>query len=154
MVPEHSTRTPYRVLVPLSDNERSARAQTRFVASLPTARANVEATLTHVLHGEELDTPRELQATHRVGTVAHAREYLRDNDVSVQIRDADTPSSPTKSILSLADSIDADLVVLGGGMHGFLEDLLTGNVAKSVGRRSDRPITVVPESYGEAASEE
>lgn len=61
--------------------------------------------------------------------------------------DSSDPYPPTKSILTLADGIDADLIVLGGGMHGLLEDLLTGNVAKSVGRRTNRPISVVPETF-------
>lgn len=147
MTTEHSTQTPYRVLVPLSDNERSAQAQARFVELLPNAPTSVEATLTHVLHGEELQASRELRTTQRIGTVAHAREYLTDLGIPVQVMDAGDPYPPTKSILTLADTIDADLIVLGGGMHGFLDDLLTGNVAKSVGRRTHRPITVVPETF-------
>lgn len=140
---------PYRVLVPLSDNETSARAQARFVASLPDASTTVAATLTHVLHGEELNSSRESRSAQRIGTVVHARDYLEDKDVSVQVMDVDEPSPPTRGIVALADKLDADLVVLGGGMHGFIDDLLTGDVVRSVGQRTDRPITVVPESYAE-----
>lgn len=153
MPSDTSSETPYRVLVPLSDNEQSARAQARFVGGLPDAAASVEATLTHVLHDEELQTSRDMQTTARIGTVSHARKYLKNQGISVEIRDADDPYPPSKSILTLADRIDADLIVLGGGMHGFLEDLLTGNVARSVGKRTTRPITVVPEAYAETAEE-
>jgi nucleotide-binding universal stress UspA family protein len=144
-----SATTPYRVLVPVSDNEESAQAQARFVGNLPNAPASVEATLTHVLHGQELAASRELRTTARVGTVSHAKKYLSERDIDVELKDASDPYPPSKSILTLADEIDADLIVLGGGMHGFLEDLVTGNVAKSVGKQTSRPIAVVPETYPE-----
>lgn len=145
MPTEPSTIPSYRVLIPVSDNEDSARAQTDFVSSLPNGPQRVEATLTHVLHGEELDTPRQLRQTQRVGTVAHARKTLRERGIDVQVMDSSDPYPPTESILTLADTIDADLIVLGGGTHTLIEDLLSGNVAKSVGRRSPRPLTVVPD---------
>lgn len=147
MTSTQSTRTPFRVLVPVSDNEESARAQARFVSSLPNAPLRIEATLTHVFHGKELDAPRTLRQTQRIRTVSHAREKLLADGIDVEVSDSSDPFPPTKSILRLADEIDADLIVLGGGMHGLLDDLLTGNVAKAVGRKTDRPITVVPETY-------
>lgn len=147
MTPNRPTQTPFRVLVPLSDNEESAGAQVRFVGSLPNAPQRVEATLTHVFHGEELQASRELRQTQRIGTVSHAREELLAQAIAVRVMDSSDPYPPSKSILTLADEIDADLIVLGGGMHGFLDDLLTGNVAKSVGRHTNRPITVVPETF-------
>lgn len=153
MSADPTSRTPFRVLVPVSDNEASAQAQARFVASLPDAQASVESTLTHVLHDEELDAPRDIRSAQRVGTVVHARDYLRERDIDVQVMDAEEPS-PTDGIVALADEIDADLVVLGGGMHGFIEDLLTGHTVRSVGRRANRPITVVPEAFADPPSDE
>lgn len=146
MTSNTQTRTRFRVLLPLSNNGDSARAQTRFVTSLPNAQQSVEATLTHVFQGEEIDAPRTLRMTKRIETVSDARKELQAHGIAVQVMDSSDPYPPMKSILSLADTIDADLIVLGGGMHGFLEDLLTGNDAKSAGRRTHRPITVVPEA--------
>ena len=148
-----STNTPYRVLVPVSDNEASAHAQATFVASLPNAPATVTATLTHVLHGEALNTSREFRSAQRIGTVVHARDYLRGHDISVQIMDVDEPFPPTNGIVALANKVDADLIVLGGGMHSLIDDMLTGNVSRSVGRRTNRPITVVSKAYTETTSE-
>lgn len=154
MPEDTATDASYRVLVPISDNERTAQAQARFVASLPDATTTVTATLTHVLHGEELEASRDLRTAQRVGAVIHARDYLEERGVAVRITDVDEPSPPTNGIVALGDELDADLIVLGGGMHGFIDDLLTGHVARSVGRWTDRPIAVVPESYGETAPEE
>lgn len=153
MTREHFDQPPYRVLVPVSDTETSAQAQAHFVASLPNAPARVEATLTHVLHGEELSAPRNIRTAQRVGTVMHARDYLRDNGVAVRIMDADDPYPPAKGIVALADKIDADLIVLGGGMHGFLDNLLTGQVTKSVSKRTSRPITIVSEVSADSSSD-
>lgn len=147
MTSTQPNQSPFRVLVPLSDNEDSARAQARFVGSLPNAPQSVEATLTHVFHGEELGASRQLRTTQRIGTVSHARKDMLAQGIAVRVMDSSDPYPPTESILALADQIDADLIVLGGGLHGFLDDLLTGNVAKSVGRRTHRPITVVPETF-------
>lgn len=143
-----SSDTAYRVLVPVSDNTASAQAQASFVASLPNAPARVTATLTHVLHGEELNTSREFRSAQRIGTVIDAREYLEAHDVTVQVIDVDEPFPPTDGIVALANRLDADLIVLGGGMHGLFDDMLTGNVSKAVGQRTGRPITVVSETYG------
>lgn len=154
MSTDPSTNTPYRVLVPVSDNEASARAQALFVASLPNAPATVTATLTHVLHGEELNTSREFRSAQRIGTAIHARDYLEAHDIPVQIMDVDEPFPPAEGIVALADRLDADLIVFGGGMHSLIDEILTGNVSKSVGRRTDRPITVVSRDYTGATSEE
>lgn len=135
--------TTYRVLVPVSDNEDSARAQSQFVAGLPHAATAVEVLLTHVLHGSELEAPRESLSAQRIGTVIHARETLRDEGIAVQVVDAEDPYPPAKGIVSLAEKHDIDLIVLGGGMHGILENLLDGHVANSVGRNTERPVAVV-----------
>lgn len=146
MTSNDSTQMPYRVLVPVSDNADSARAQARFVSSLPNAPRGIEATLTHVFHGVELEAPRSLRQTQRIQTVSRARKALLADGIDVQVRDSGDPYPPTKSILRLAEEIDPDLIVLGGGMHGLLDDLLTGNVAKTVGKNTDRPIAIVPDT--------
>jgi nucleotide-binding universal stress UspA family protein len=135
--------TTYRVLVPVSDNEVSAQAQSQFVAGLPHAATAVEVLLTHVLHGTELESPRESLTAQRIGTVIHAKETLRDEGIAVQVIDADDPYPPAKGIVSLAEKHDIDLIVLGGGMHGILENLLDGHVVNSVGRNTERPVAVV-----------
>lgn len=133
----------YRVLVPVSDNEASAQAQATFVAGLPAASTHVEALLTHVLHGEELEATRESRTAQRIGTVVHARDKLHERGIEVRVVEAEEVSRPTEAIVGLADHYDVDLIVLGGGMHGLLEDLLEGHVVRSVGRRTDRPVAVV-----------
>lgn len=54
---------------------------------------------------------------------------------------------PPDALRSVADEVDAYLVVVGGPAHGFaafLEHLVTGSVAHELERRARRPLLVVP----------
>lgn len=104
------------------------------------------ATLTPDLQKGELDAPRELRSAQRVGAVVQPRDYLADRDNDVQITDIHEPSPPERGNIALAEKIDADLIVLGGGRHGFIDNLLTGHTAKSIGKRSQRPVTILPKT--------
>ncbi|WP_440991974.1 universal stress protein [Haloarchaeobius baliensis] len=143
MASTDDSEATYRVLVPVSDNEASARGQANFVAGLPAASSRVEVLLTHVLHGEELEASRDGRTAQRIGTVVHVRDTLRERGVEARVVEAEEVSRPVEAIVDLADHYAVDLIVLGGGMHGLLEDLLEGHVARSVGRRTDRPVAVV-----------
>ncbi|WP_152040355.1 universal stress protein [Salinigranum salinum] len=136
-------RPQYRVLLAIGDTEANALAQARYVASLPTAPDSVLATLTHVLHGEELQTPREFRSAQRVGAVRHAADWLAERGIETEIRDVEHPYPPTEGIVSLADAIDADAIVLSGRKRGAVESVLFGAVVQSVMRRTTRPVVVV-----------
>lgn len=54
---------------------------------------------------------------------------------------------PPDVLTSVADELDAYVVVVGGPSHGFaafLEHLMTGSVAHELEKRSHRPVLVVP----------
>lgn len=100
-------------------------------------------TLTHVLHGTELDTPREFKSAQRVGAVKHARDWLVDRGIETEIRDVDHPYPPTKGIVALAEKIDADAIVLSGRKRGAIENVLFGSVVQAVLRNTTRPVVIV-----------
>lgn len=133
---------PYRVLLPVDTDERSALAQARYVGSLPGA-SSVLVTLTHVLHGQELDTSREIQSAQRVGAVIRAREWLTDHGIETEIRDVDYPYPPKKGLLALAEKIDADAIVLSGRKRSAVESALFGSVVQSIVQHTTRPVVVV-----------
>ncbi|WP_255198038.1 universal stress protein [Halorarius litoreus] len=133
----------YRVLVPIDMNEADALAQARYVASLPDAPSTVAVTLTHVLHGEELDTPPELQSAQRVGAVKRAREWLVDHGIETEIRDVDLLYPLKDGIISLAETIDADAIVLSGRKRGAVGMALFGSQTQAVLRHTTRPVVVV-----------
>lgn len=133
----------YRVLLAIGDSEANALAQAKYAAALPNAAERVAVTLTHVLHGEELATTKELRSAQRVGAVAHAAEWLADQRVETEIRDVEYPYPPTKGIVALAEKIDADAVVLCGRKRGAIENVLFGSVIQAVLTATTRPVVVV-----------
>ena len=52
---------------------------------------------------------------------------------------------PAKQIVGYADSIDADLIVVGSHGHGTVSGALLGSVSRGVLRRTRRPVLVVRE---------
>jgi nucleotide-binding universal stress UspA family protein len=52
---------------------------------------------------------------------------------------------PAKQIVGYADSIDADLIVVGSHGHGTVSGALLGSVSRGVLRRTRRPVVVVRE---------
>ncbi len=51
---------------------------------------------------------------------------------------------PVPMILTMADSIDADLIVIGSHSKGRLEYAFLGSVAEKILRKSHRPVMIVP----------
>jgi nucleotide-binding universal stress UspA family protein len=52
---------------------------------------------------------------------------------------------PAKQVVGHADSIDADLIVVGSHGHGTVSGALLGSVSRGVLRRTRRPVLVVRE---------
>ena len=53
--------------------------------------------------------------------------------------------NPAKEIVGYADSIDADLIVVGSHGHGAVSGALLGSVSRGVLRRTTRPVLIVRE---------
>lgn len=133
----------YRLLLAIGDDEDHAFAQARYVTTLPVAGDAVVVTLTHVLHGEELETPREFKSAQNVGAVRHVRDWLTDHGIETEVRDVEYPYPPTKGIVALADKIDADAIVLSGRKRGAVENALFGSVVQSIMKATTRPVVIV-----------
>jgi nucleotide-binding universal stress UspA family protein len=71
---------------------------------------------------------------------------IRRRGVGVQpvIRSGD----PARTLLDVADDVDADLVVVGSRGRGGPHELLLGSVARTVADRARRPTLVVPAAAG------
>jgi nucleotide-binding universal stress UspA family protein len=137
----------YRLLLAVGDDEDHAFAQARYAASLPTGDGGVVATLTHVLHGDELGVPRELKSAQSVGAVKHVREWLTEHGIETEIRDVEHPYPPTDGIVGLADHVDADAIVLSGRKRGAVENALFGSVVQSVTKQTTRPVVIIDPDY-------
>jgi nucleotide-binding universal stress UspA family protein len=51
---------------------------------------------------------------------------------------------PPTGILHVADTEDADLIVVGNGLHSTMEDLFLGSVAHELSHKARRPFALIP----------
>lgn len=137
----------YRLLLPIDGNETRAMAAVESVIEMPCASSEIEVTLLNVF--EEIDAADD---TGRVDsgelyeqvdlpeTVGRAREQLDAADIETKVRHEH--GDPASTILDVADSIDADGIVIAGRRRSPAGKLLFGSVTQAVLLHSDVPVTV------------
>jgi nucleotide-binding universal stress UspA family protein len=76
----------------------------------------------------------------RVKSVRAVRDHLQEAGVKTDIREADVP--PSDGIRSLADDVDADLIVMGGRKRSPAGKVLFGSITQSVLLNTDRAVAV------------
>ena len=130
----------YRILLPVDDSTTRATRQAEFVTGLPVDASELHVTLTHALVGEERDAPAEIQNPQRVETVKRAREILSEAGIETGVRETTPP--PEEGIVRLAETIDADQIVMGGRKRSPAGKAIFGSVTQSVLLDTDRPVTV------------
>jgi len=92
---------------------------------------------------------RELDAE-----IAHAREVIGEaiEQAAAAGVDADyeiVEATPADAILGVADTHDADLIVVGSRGLGAMQSAIFGSVSKALVTRSTRPVLVVKDSGNE-----
>lgn len=128
-------------LVEVHDPQK-VKGQSDHVMSEPPAvaygKASVSAPLPRVVesHGEALDRDA-LETRARLNEVA-AREIPQAACVAHAVHS----SSPADAIKSLADELDADVIVMATHGHTGLRHLLAGSVTEALMRTSTRPVLV------------
>ena len=132
----------YTVLVPVDTDEARARSQARFVAGLPGAADEVEATVLFVFD-DDADRPEELQrykSADRIGSVRRCVDLLEAAGVTVTTMD--DSGDPARTIVSAADELAPDLLVLGGRKRSPVGKAIFGSIAQSVILNTDHPVVV------------
>lgn len=139
----------YKVLVPIDDSEARTKAQVEAVSSLPDADGSIEVTLLRVFPDREM---AESTSVTQLLTGREAEGDLVANGISVET--TSSHGDPAEEILSAADEIDADLIVLGGRKRSPLGSLLFGSVSQAVMLDAVRPVAITGDTAESGISEE
>jgi nucleotide-binding universal stress UspA family protein len=140
---------PLRVVVGWESAERSGRALEQ--AGDLAARLGAALEVVHV-RDAVLDPGGTVAAMPL--SAERLAEIRQDVEADIAGRTGGAPTTvhvregwPPDVLTTVADEVDAYVVVVGGPAHGFaafLEHLVTGSVAHELEKRSHRPVLVVP----------
>jgi len=127
----------YDVLMPIDSDEDRALGQVEAVLGLPAAADEVTVTLLHVFDDDgvaENTSPTQISAGRDV------QDRLHDNGIAVETMS--TSGDPSTAILSAAEEVGADMIVLGGRKRSPLGSLIFGSVSQAVMLDSTIPVTI------------
>jgi nucleotide-binding universal stress UspA family protein len=131
----------YGALLPVDRNTDRALGQARYVADLPAAPEEVEATVLYVVPPREFG---EQVAFDEVEAAVAATTHLEEAGVAVEpVVDSGDVSAV---ILRAIDEHDADEVVMGGRQRSGVARALLGSTVHDVAVSTERPVTITGES--------
>jgi nucleotide-binding universal stress UspA family protein len=87
---------------------------------------------------------------HDRGLLNEAAEFAAEKRVDVETKLLQ--GDPADEIVAFADSIDADLIVVGSRGHGAFASALLGSVSRAVLHQSRRPVLIVRGTHVAAAA--
>lgn len=125
----------YDILAAIDTDKSGAQGQARTITETPLVEGSARVTLFHGF----TDNP-EGTTVNQIGAVRRAREILEDAGMEVRLKG--DSGDPAKSILAIAEEIDADLITLAGRKHTPAGKVLFGSVTQSVLLNTDRPVLV------------
>lgn len=129
----------YSVLIPVDKDEERTLHQAKYVAKLPQATENVEATVLYVYpHQDYAGAPPHDFA--EIDAAVAAADHLEDAGISVE-RVADG-GEITATIIEHADALDVDDIVVGGRKRSGVSKVVMGSIAQDVVFSADRPVTI------------
>ena len=127
----------YHILVPVDEHVDRARMELDYLKSLPADRDATQITVAHAYENE----PRDDRPVERPEAVRVAIRELEADGFAVQHREISGP--PSDGIVSLADELEADAIVMAGRKRAPTAKVVFGSVAQSVILNSSCPVTVV-----------
>lgn len=128
-----------QVLIPVDKDRDRARHQAEYVAQLPGAAENVDATVIYVFPHQDYRgaPPHDFD---EIDAAVDAADYLEERGVSVE-RTA-VGGEVVKKILDTVEELDVDGIVLGGRKRSGVQKVLLGSTAQDVMLSADRPVTI------------
>ncbi len=127
----------YRVLMPIDESQARSQGQVKAVLDLARETESLGVWILHVF--EDADEARTTSPTD-LPTGEQVEEELLDADARVET--IERYGDPAEEILTAADSMNADMILLGGRKRSPLGSFLFGSVSQAVTLDASRPVVV------------
>jgi len=126
-------------------------AQIHVLHVMPTVDASVMNMVALAMGADKLekynkDNEAELaaQTSQQLHKIIEEEKELMEEDVAHPVKVEVHHGDPVPVILTIADKLDADMIVIGSHSKGRLEYAFLGSVAEKILRKSHRPVMIVP----------
>lgn len=126
-------------------------AQIHVLHVMPTVDASVMNMVALAMGADKLekynkDNEAELaaQTSRQLHKIIEEERELMEEDVAHPVKVEVHHGEPVPMILTIADQLDADMIVIGSHSKGALEYAFLGSVAEKILRKSHRPVLIVP----------
>jgi nucleotide-binding universal stress UspA family protein len=129
----------YHIVMAVDKNEERAVAEADAVLGLPRDPSDVHVTILH----DFTDNPSGASVT-QVSSVRRAQDKLEDAGVEVDL--TESSGDPAEAIISTADELDADMIVLAARKRTPTGKVLFGSVTQAVLLGTERPVLVCGEA--------
>lgn len=145
---DKGSRPAFRAAVSLCGHYNSEITYLHIIEPLSASAKSVVETMMseeslHEMHGEGLDNLKrkmEERIARFCETELEENEMLSEGSVLSRVEEG----TPWKTILRVAEDIDADVIVMGTRTHSAVGQFLLGSTANKVMQNSKRPILIVP----------
>lgn len=128
----------YHIVMAVDKSEERAVSEADAVLGLPREPSDVHVTILH----DFTDNPSGASVT-QVSSVRRAQDKLEDAGVEVDL--TESSGDPAEAIISTADELDADMIVLAARKRTPTGKVLFGSVTQAVLLGTDRPVLVCGE---------
>ncbi|WP_142861243.1 universal stress protein [Salinigranum halophilum] len=128
----------YHIVMAVDKSEERAVAEADAVLGLPRDPSDVHVTILH----DFTNNPSGASVT-QVSSVRRAQDKLEEAGVEVDL--TESSGDPAEAIISAADEVDADMIVLAARKRTPTGKVLFGSVTQTVLLGTDRPVLVCGE---------
>lgn len=128
----------YHIVMAVDKSEERAVSEADAVLGLPRDPSDIHVTILH----DFTDNPSGASVT-QVSSVRRAQDKLEDAGVDVEL--TESSGDPAEAIISTADELDADMIVLAARKRTPTGKVLFGSVTQAVLLGTDRPVLVCGE---------
>lgn len=135
----------HTILMPVTANIDRAMGQAETIASLPLIREEVNVVIINVLD-EDASIPEssDMLKPERLDSIRQTKSFLEDQGISVETKRV--AGDPVRTIVELANEINADSIFVGGTKRSPAGKAVFGSTSQKIILNAQQPVTVTIQS--------